>query len=82
MSNQALLHMITFVLMVIGSLNWVLYGFVGWHLGYLLGNLDWLLYGAIGAAAVYEIMTHKTHCTMCGAHMPTGKSDTSATTPQ
>jgi uncharacterized membrane protein YuzA (DUF378 family) len=72
-----MVHFITFVLIIAGSFNWVLYGFVGWHLGYLLGPFDGVLYGAIGAAAVYEVLTHKKYCSLCATHTheTTGKQE-------
>ena len=68
------LHMISFILLLVGGVNWGLIGiggFVGanWNVvGLILGGmpaLEWLVYVLVGAAAVYEIVTHKARCKEC-----------------
>ena len=63
-------------LVVIGGLNWGLYGlgmFFGsnWNVvNLLLGSwptLEWLVYVIIGLSALYIAATHKKHCATCRA---------------
>lgn len=39
------MHKLAFILLVIGGLNWLLVGVVGWD---IFGGLNWLLGGAVG----------------------------------
>jgi len=68
------LHMIAWVLVMIGGINWLLIGiggFVGsdWNVVHLiLGSwpaLEWLVYVIVGVATVYEIVNHKRNCAAC-----------------
>jgi uncharacterized membrane protein YuzA (DUF378 family) len=59
------LHMVAFVLVIAGSLNWLLYGLFGWQVGYLLGEMAVVLYVVIGIAGLYELFTHKRTCYAC-----------------
>ncbi len=70
------MHMIAFILMAIGALNWGLVGIGGFinmdlNLVYMiLGSwpmLEWLVYVLVGLAAVYELATHKGRCRECSA---------------
>lgn len=72
------LHMASWILLVVGGVNWGLVGLSGflggnWNVVYmLLGSwpaVEWLVYVLVGAAAVYEIFTHKKNCKMCGNGM-------------
>ncbi len=69
------LHMIAWILLVIGGINWLLIGLGGfmgsdWNVVHMiLGSipmLEWLVYLLVGLSAVYEIFTHKGTCKMCG----------------
>jgi uncharacterized membrane protein YuzA (DUF378 family) len=75
-----LLHMIAFVLAMVGALNW---GLVG--LGWLVGNQDWnvvhmllgqwmqfeaIVYILVGLSAVMLLITHKKDCRYCGTSAP------------
>ena len=64
------IHYVTFGLLVIGGLNWLLVGVFGWDIGALFGGMDALvsrvIYVLVGLAAVYEIVMHGKCCTMCG----------------
>ena len=74
------LHMITFLLLVVGGLNWLLQGLFGWEIGSLFGGMDMVvsrvIYILVGLSAIYEISTHKSTCKVCGMKtspaMPTG----------
>lgn len=71
-----MLHMVGFLLLVVGGVNWGLVG-LGWLVG---GGADWnvvhmivgqsmqlegLVYVLVGAAAVWIAMTHKKECKVC-----------------
>ena len=69
------LHMATFVLLLVGGVNWGLIGLGGflgsnWNVvGLILGSwpvVEWLVYLLVGLAAVYEIVTHKKNFKECG----------------
>lgn len=73
--NAKGLHMVSWVLIVVGALNWGLVGlggFVGanWNLvSMILGSwpqLEWIVYLLVGIAGIYEIVNHKKNCKMCG----------------
>ncbi len=61
------LHMVTWILLVVGGLNWGLTAF-GYNLvEMLLGtdSLAMLVYVLVGLSAVYELVTHKKNCKVC-----------------
>ena len=63
------LHMVTFILLIVGGLNWGLVGIANYNLvDSLLGS--WpsvisLVYILVGLSAVVEIVTHKKNCKCC-----------------
>jgi len=70
------LHMVAWILVIVGALNWGLVGLGGflggsWNLvNMILGSwpmLEWLVYVLVGASAVYELVTHKKNCKQCGS---------------
>jgi uncharacterized protein len=70
------IHMITFILLAVGGLNWLLVGlgaFFGsnWNIvNLLLGSwpvVEWIVYILVGLSAAYELATHKKHCKECNA---------------
>jgi uncharacterized membrane protein YuzA (DUF378 family) len=70
------LHMIAWVLVMIGALNWGLVGLGGflggnWNVvNLLLGSwlaIEWLVYVLVGLSAIYEIATHWSRCKTCGS---------------
>ncbi|MFZ2187569.1 MAG: DUF378 domain-containing protein [Candidatus Moraniibacteriota bacterium] len=65
------LHMVTFILLVAGGLNWLAVGLFQWDLGALFGGQEALVsrvvYVLVGASAVYEIFTHKANCRACSS---------------
>jgi hypothetical protein len=75
-------HMIAFVLLVIGGLNWGLIGLGQWFGGsdwnivnLIFGSISWLealIYVLVGLSALYLIFTHKKSCKNCdkGAAAP------------
>lgn len=68
------MHIITFLLLVVGGLNWLLVGIFGWDIGQLFGGMDDIvsraIYVLVGLAAVYEVVTHKKNgCRVCEKKM-------------
>ena len=70
------LHMASWILLIIGGVNWGLIGlggFVGanWNVvGLIFGfspMIEWLVYVLVGAAAVYELISHKGRCKECSS---------------
>ncbi len=64
------LHMVSFVLLVVGGLNWGLDAFGYNVVDKLLGvgsTLSMLVYVLVALAAVYEVVTHKSNCKACSA---------------
>lgn len=73
------LHMVAFVLAMVGALNWGLVGvggFMGSNLNIvnlILGGMpmiEWLVYVLIGISAVVLVVTHKKDCRVCTAGAP------------
>lgn len=64
-----LLHMLAFVLVVVGALNWGLVGLMDWNLvSSLLGEgsmLEKLVYILVGVSGLYLALTHKSDCRVC-----------------
>jgi hypothetical protein len=64
------LHMVAFVLLVIGGLNWGLTA-LGYNLvNMLLGGwpkVEMVVYLLVGLSALYEAFAHKGNCKMCQA---------------
>lgn len=62
-------HYVAFSFLIIGGLNWLLFGILGWEVGAFLGGMDSLIskaiYVLVGLSAVYEIIAHKKHCKEC-----------------
>ncbi len=67
------LHSITFILLVVGGLNWLLAAVFNWEIGDLFGGMHALpskiIYIAVGLSAIYEVATHKGRCKDCEAKM-------------
>ena len=70
------LHAVSFVLVIIGALNWGLVGLGGfaggdWNVvSMVLGSwpaVEWIVYVLVGLSAVYLVFTHKRDCRMCNA---------------
>jgi uncharacterized membrane protein YuzA (DUF378 family) len=62
------LHIVTFILLVIGGLNWLLVGAFNFNLVTTIfgaGNVTNVVYVLVGLSALVEIFTHKKNCTMC-----------------
>ncbi|RJR14890.1 DUF378 domain-containing protein [Candidatus Microgenomates bacterium] len=63
------LHMVAFLLLVVGGLNWGLVGLLNYNLvNMLFGSMpavEQLVYVLVGVAAVYLAATHMSYCKMC-----------------
>lgn len=63
------LHYVTFILLVVGGLNWFLVGFLNWDIGDIFGGqnaaLSRIIYILVGLSAVYEAVIHKDNCKFC-----------------
>ena len=63
------LHMVTFLLVVVGALNWGLVGLLNLNLvTVLVGSIptaEKLVYILVGLSAVYLLVTHKSDCKTC-----------------
>lgn len=64
------IHMIAFILLVIGGLNWLLVAF-GWNLVdavFGMGSvLSQIIYILVGLSAILLVFTHKKDCKTCSA---------------
>lgn len=62
------LHMIAFLLVIIGGLNWLLVGLGNWNLVSMIfgmGTLAKIIYVLVGLSAVVLLFTHKKDCKTC-----------------
>lgn len=63
------LHLIAFILLVVGGLNWGLVGLFDWNLvEAIFGSVDWLerlVYILVGLSALYLLVTHRADCRTC-----------------
>lgn len=63
------LHMISFILLVIGGLNWGIFAISGTELGTWLGGMDRpiskIIYILVGVAAIVELLIHPKTCKLC-----------------
>ena len=57
------LHMVAFILLVIGGLNWLLVGLGVWN----VGAVTKAIYVLVGLSAIVELATHKKNCKCCNA---------------
>lgn len=67
------MHIVTFILLIVGGLNWLLVGVLDKDLFALIG-LDGnivarIVYILVGLSAIYEVATHKKNCKICGGGM-------------
>lgn len=70
------LHMIAFILVVIGGLNWGLIGLGGfagadWNIVHLIlgswPSIEWIVYVLVGLSAIWLVVDHKKTCKMCSS---------------
>ena len=64
------IHIIAFILVIIGGLNWLLVAF-GWNLVdaiFGMGSvISQIIYILVGISAIVLLFTHKKDCKMCSA---------------
>lgn len=64
-----MLHMVTYTLVIVGALNWGLFGLFDFNLVHTVlvawPAVERLVYVLVGASAVYDFMNHTKCCTMC-----------------
>lgn len=61
-----IIHKIAFILVIIGSLNWLLVGIgVGSVVTYLGATLEQAVYILVGISALVLVFTHKKDCKEC-----------------
>lgn len=68
--NNKVLHAVTFILVIIGALNWGLSALNFNLVHMVLGgfpSVERLVYLLVGLSAVVQIVTHTTSCIYCGA---------------
>lgn len=63
-------HTITFILLIIGGLNWLLVGIMGQDIGQMFlggqgATISRVIYILVGLAAIYEVASHKKMCKNC-----------------
>ncbi len=67
-STMKTLHMVAFILLVVGGVNWGLTA-LGWNVvNMLLGSwptVETVVYVLVGLAAVFEAATHRSACKTC-----------------
>lgn len=59
------LHMLTWILLVVGGLNWGL-EVLGWGIGnYVPAGVATLIYALVGISALIELFSHSKYCKCC-----------------
>ena len=64
------LHMIAFILLIVGGLNWLLVAFNYNLVDMIFGagsTLSMLIYILVGLSAIYLVATHKKDCRVCAS---------------
>ena len=68
------LHKLTFILLAIGGLNWLLVGLFSWDVGQIFGGqgaaISRIVYVLVGLSALVEIFSHKGNCKSCESKPP------------
>ena len=69
--HNKMVHMVTFLLLVVGGLSWLLVGIADINLVEMIfGSMPLVVkvvYVLVGLSAIYELVIHKGTCTLCGA---------------
>lgn len=69
MKSNKIIHMVTFILVIVGGINWLILGVSGWEIGELFGGqnamISRVLYILVGLSAIYLFATHKSDCKTC-----------------
>ncbi len=67
--NMKMVHMVAFLLVIVGAVNWGLVGLLNLNLVELLFGasvITKIVYVVVGVCAVYIMATHKADCKVCG----------------
>ncbi len=63
------LHMVSWILLIVGGLNWLCMGLFAWDIGMLFGEagntVSRIIYILVGLAAIVELVFHKRCCNWC-----------------
>lgn len=63
------LHMVAFLLVIVGGLNWLLVGLFNWDVGVIFGGqgamISRVIYVLVGLSAILLLATHKKDCKCC-----------------
>lgn len=63
------LHSISFILLIVGGLNWLAVGALNWNVNQILGGPDSMVtkivYVLVGLSAIFLIFDHKQTCKLC-----------------
>jgi len=63
------LHIVAFILVIVGGVNWLLVGLIGWDVGQLFGGqaemASRVIYVLVGLSALWLLFTHKNACRIC-----------------
>ncbi len=80
-----ILHTIAFILVIVGGLNWLLVGLVGWDVGMIFGGqgalISKIVYILVGLSSVFLVFSHKKDCKQCEVSTPMAAPSTPASTP-
>ena len=85
--TKSSVHTITFALLIVGGLNWLVFGLFGWDISFIFGDsmrnpIAKIIYALFGASALVEIGLHRELCRQCGSRFalkqtsPTGEGKT------
>jgi len=71
------LHMVAWVLLIVGGLNWLLVGLFQKDLFVMLGMdmtsiVPKIVYILVGLSALYDLFTHRGACKICSSSAPSG----------
>ena len=65
------LHVVSWILLVIGGLNWGILAISNTNVvGMLGGTVSTIVYVLVGIAAIVELFTHKKNCNCCKSGAP------------
>jgi len=71
------LHGLAFILVIVGSLNWLLVGLFSWDVGMIFGGqevgISRIIYILVGLSAFYLSLTHRSDCKYCENKMMSAK---------
>jgi len=68
------LHATSFILVIVGGLNWLLVGLFAWDIGAIFGGqsniISRIVYVLVGLSAIYLVISHKKDCKNCECATP------------